>query len=43
MGIDGTAVRIAAKVTNPVPVTPEAPFEAIIANNKIPTICPTAK
>jgi hypothetical protein len=36
MGTAGTAVRIAASVTNPVPVTPEAHLEAIMAKIRIP-------
>src|SRR5260221_14641182 len=38
-GIEGTAAKIAASVTNPVPVTPDPPFDATSANNNIPLTC----
>src|SRR5437016_11974707 len=37
-GIAGIAVRMAARVTKPVPVTPEPPFEARSAKSKRPEI-----
>ncbi len=38
-GIDGTTARVAARVMNPAPVTPEAPFDVSIATPRIVSSC----
>ena len=40
IGISGTIASVAASVTKPAPVTPEAPFEVIMAIARMPSSCP---
>src|SRR5262249_26662746 len=43
MGTSGTIASVAASVTNPAPVTPEAPFEVTIAIARMPSRCPNVR
>jgi len=39
IGISGTMDRVAASVMKPAPVTPEAPFDVIMAMPRMPSSC----
>ena len=39
-GLSGIAARVAARVMNPAPVTPDAPLLVSIATSRIVTYCP---
>jgi len=41
IGMSGMIVSVAARVTKPAPVTPEAPFEVSIATSRRVSSCPS--
>ena len=43
MGMSGTIASVAASVTNPAPVTPEAPLDVIMAISSSPSSWPSVR